>query len=118
MMCVSELPQADGEAAAAAARGALLPAMEAVPVFEASPAQEWRGHEKVRVPSSPSFLRSLTAFLQPERTACCPKPTDCMAGAVLLSASPPALGTHRHQQQPAARQLSWAEQHHITEEWL
>ena len=78
MMCVTELPQADGEAAAAAARGALLPAMEAVPVFEASPAQEWRGHEKVRVPSSPSFLRSLTAFLQPECTACCPKTTDCM----------------------------------------
>jgi hypothetical protein len=46
--CIDKMSQADGAAAAAVARGALVPSMQAVPVFEASPAQEWRGHEKAR----------------------------------------------------------------------
>lgn len=34
------------DVADAAARGILLPVMEACPVFESAPAQEWRGHER------------------------------------------------------------------------
>jgi hypothetical protein len=81
------MSQADGEAAAA--RGALLPSMQAVPVFEASPAQEWRGHEKVR--ELVSFRRRSRVVLQPLRT---PRCSGVVLPSAILSATCPTRAEH------------------------